>query len=190
MLSSEQLLDICKRAGDLFLHAELPLNGDGDSQTADQYISTLSQTSGLPHVLVRRNMQKIFTVFDGMHGILNGLMRGMDAGVVETGFGSFAEFDQVIRTTFVAQLKHGFGKAAWQRSKSHASFALTLTTMQSRAAAKIQALARGRAFRRSLTEPGTIEAKAPPAAAPAPHPKTGDDRIHPHLRRISGELSV
>ena len=87
VLSSEQLLDICKRAGDLFLHAELPLNGDGDSQTADQYISTLSQTSGLPHVLVRRNMQKIFTVFDGMHGILNGLMRGMDAGVVETGFG-------------------------------------------------------------------------------------------------------
>ncbi len=86
-LSSEQLLDICKRAGDLFLHGELPLNGEGDTQTREQYIATLSKTSGLPHVLVRRNMQKIFTVFDGMQGILTGLMRGMDTTVVETGFG-------------------------------------------------------------------------------------------------------
>jgi len=86
-LSSDQLLDICKRAGELFLHAELPLNSEGDTQTADQYVATLSQTSGLPHVLVRRNMQKVFTVFDGMRDILNGLMRGMNADVVETGFG-------------------------------------------------------------------------------------------------------
>lgn len=86
-LGSEQLLDICKRAGELFLNGELPLNGAGDTQTSDQYIATLSKTSGLPHVLVRRNMQKIFTVFDGMGGILAGLMRGMSANVVETGFG-------------------------------------------------------------------------------------------------------
>lgn len=86
-LSSSQLLEICKKAGQLFLHGELPLNSEGDTQTAEQYIATLSQTSGLPHVLVRRNMQKIFTVFDGMADILNGLMRGMSPSVVETGFG-------------------------------------------------------------------------------------------------------
>lgn len=86
-LSSDQLLKICKHAGQLFLNAELPLNSAGDTQTADQYIATLSQTSGLPHALVRRNMQKIFTVFDGMDGILRGLMRGMAPSVVETGFG-------------------------------------------------------------------------------------------------------
>lgn len=86
-LSSAQLLAICKRAGDLFLNGELPLNDEGDTQSAQQYIATLSKTSGLPHVLVRRNMQKIFTVFDGMQGILTGLMRGMHAAVVETGFG-------------------------------------------------------------------------------------------------------
>ena len=86
-LSSNDLLTICKRAGELFLHAELPLNQTGDTQTPEQYVATLSQTSGLPHVLVRRNMQKIFTVFDGMKDILNGLMRGMDPAVLETGFG-------------------------------------------------------------------------------------------------------
>ena len=86
-LSSNDLLTICKRAGELILHAELPLNQTGDTQTPEQYVATLSQTSGLPHVLVRRNMQKIFTVFDGMKDILNGLMRGMDPAVLETGFG-------------------------------------------------------------------------------------------------------
>tara|TARA_R110002072_G_scaffold4174_2_gene29462 strand:- start:51803 stop:53242 length:1440 start_codon:yes stop_codon:yes gene_type:complete len=90
-LSSSQLLEICKTAGDLFLNAELPLNSEGDTQTAEQYIATLSRTSGLPHVLVRRNMQKIFTVFDGMAGILNGLMRGMSPDVVESGFGQHCD---------------------------------------------------------------------------------------------------
>lgn len=90
-LSSRELLDICKRAGDLFLNGELPLNQSGDTQTADQYVATLSRTSGLPHVLVRRNMQKIFTVFDGMEGILRGLTRGMDPAVVETGFGAHGD---------------------------------------------------------------------------------------------------
>lgn len=86
-LTSAQLLEICKKAGQLFLHGDLPLNSEGDTQSAEQYIATLSRTSGLPHVLVRRNMQKIFTVFDGMEEILNGLMRGMSPSVVETGFG-------------------------------------------------------------------------------------------------------
>ena len=86
-LTSAQLLEICKKAGQLFLHGDLPLNSEGDTQSAEQYIAMLSRTSGLPHVLVRRNMQKIFTVFDGMEEILNGLMRGMSPSVVETGFG-------------------------------------------------------------------------------------------------------
>ena len=90
-LSSEQLLAICKEAGRLFLEAELPLNQSGDTQSAEQYVATLSRTSGLPHVLVRRNMQKIFTVLDGMADILRGLMRGMDPTVVETGFGEHCE---------------------------------------------------------------------------------------------------
>ena len=90
-LSSARLLEICREAGRLFLEGELPLNEAGDTQTADEYVETLSRTSGLPHVLVRRNMQKIFTVLDGMPGILRGLMRGMDPAVVETGFGEHCD---------------------------------------------------------------------------------------------------
>ena len=90
-LSSARLIEICKQAGELFLHGELPLNAAGDTQTADQYVATLSRTSGLPHVLVRRNMKKIWTVLDGMAGILRGLMRGMDPAVVETGFGEHCD---------------------------------------------------------------------------------------------------
>ena len=46
----------------------MPLNQQGDTQTADEYVATLSRTSGLPHALVRRNMKKIWTVLDGMAG--------------------------------------------------------------------------------------------------------------------------
>ena len=90
-LSSQRLIEICKEAGELFLSGELPLNQQGDTQTADDYVATLSRTSGLPHVLVRRNMKKIWTVLDGMAGILRGLMRGMDPAVVETGFGEHCD---------------------------------------------------------------------------------------------------
>lgn len=90
-LSSQRLIEICKEAGELFLSGELPLNQQGDTQTADEYVATLSRTSGLPHVLVRRNMKKIWTVLDGMAGILRGLMRGMDPAVVETGFGEHCD---------------------------------------------------------------------------------------------------
>ncbi|MCR9246908.1 MAG: aldehyde dehydrogenase family protein [bacterium] len=86
-LSTEQLLAICKAAGEHFMTGTLSLNSEGATQTPDEYVATLSRTSGLPHVLVRRNMKKILTVFDGMADILRGLTRGMDPSVVDTGFG-------------------------------------------------------------------------------------------------------
>src|ERR1700761_9197787 len=52
-----ELLEICARAGELFLNGTLPLGGR--AQSPAQYIETLSATSGLPHVMVRRNMTKI-----------------------------------------------------------------------------------------------------------------------------------
>src|SRR5579862_1399122 len=58
-LSSAQLLEICSQAGELFLDATLPLGDQGHTQSPDQYLKTLSATSGLPFVMVRRNSQKI-----------------------------------------------------------------------------------------------------------------------------------
>src|SRR2546430_742371 len=68
-----ELLDISARAGEQFLKGTLPLGDNGDSQSPQQYIETLSATSGLPHVMVRRNMQKIHDALTNMPGILKGL---------------------------------------------------------------------------------------------------------------------
>src|SRR5689334_3038632 len=55
-LKTADLLQICSQAADLFVNGMLPL-GSG-SQSPEQYIQALSSTSGLPHVLVRRNMKR------------------------------------------------------------------------------------------------------------------------------------
>src|SRR5512137_473587 len=57
-LSCDRLLDICNRAAGLFLNETLPLGDQGHTQTPQQYVETLSATSGLPFVMVRRTMEK------------------------------------------------------------------------------------------------------------------------------------
>jgi len=83
----DQLIDICKKAGELFLTAELPFGDKGHTQTPQQYIETLSRTSGLPHVMVKRNMVKINDALANMRVVLNGLTRGLDLSVIDNGFG-------------------------------------------------------------------------------------------------------
>jgi len=84
-LTSRQLLNICAKAGDLFMNATLPI-GDTE-QSPDDYIDCLSQTSGLPHTLVRANMAKVYEVFTEMPTILRGLTRGLDLDVIGEGVG-------------------------------------------------------------------------------------------------------
>ena len=86
-LSSAQLLEICARAGDQFLTRTLPLGDNGAVQSPQQYVETLSNTSGLPHVMVRRNMAKIHSALTNMRSILNGLTRGLDLSLLDAGFG-------------------------------------------------------------------------------------------------------
>ena len=86
-MPTEELLAIARRAGELFLNETLPLNETGDTQSPQDYVTALSATSGLPHVLVRANMRKVHTVFTGMGDILRGLTRGMDPAVLDRGLG-------------------------------------------------------------------------------------------------------
>jgi len=88
-LSVEELLSISCEAGRLFMEADLPL-GDGQTQSPQEYVESLSATSGLPHVLIRRNMAKIHQVFTQMPTILRGLTRGLDTKVIDSGFGEQA----------------------------------------------------------------------------------------------------
>lgn len=83
--SCAELVAIAKKAGEHFLHSTLPL-GD-QTQSPQDYIEQLSATSGLPHILIRRNMGKIYQVFTEMETILRGLTRGLDLTVIDRGSG-------------------------------------------------------------------------------------------------------
>ena len=85
--SVAQLLAISAQAGELFLNGTLPLGDQGHQQTVQQYIETLSLTSGLPHVMVRRNMAKIHHVLTNLPTVLNGLTRGLDLSIIDSGWG-------------------------------------------------------------------------------------------------------
>jgi acyl-CoA reductase-like NAD-dependent aldehyde dehydrogenase len=81
----EELLAMCERAAEHFAGDELPL---GDSaQTPEDYVRQVTATTGMPHVLVRRNLEKIRGVLAGMGGVLRGLTRGLDLKVLDEGFG-------------------------------------------------------------------------------------------------------
>jgi acyl-CoA reductase-like NAD-dependent aldehyde dehydrogenase len=83
-----QLIEITSKAGDLFLNGTLPLGDKGHTQSPEEYIATLSRTSGLPHVMVKRNMAKLHYALTHMDVILNGLSRGLDMTVIDQGFGT------------------------------------------------------------------------------------------------------
>ena len=84
-LSVSELLAICKKAANLFMEAELPL--DDASQSPDDYIQQVSGTTGLPQNLCRRNMGKIRLVLDEMEAVLGGLTRGLDLSILDSGWG-------------------------------------------------------------------------------------------------------
>ncbi len=85
--SVAELIEISAKAGEHFLNGELPLGDQGHTQSAQQYIETLSATSGLPHVMVRRNMAKIHFALTNVRTVLNGLTRGLPLDVLDRGYG-------------------------------------------------------------------------------------------------------
>jgi len=85
--SVAQLIEICAQTGEQFLTGTLPLGDKGHTQSPQQYIETLSSTSGLPHVMVRRNMEKIHLALTNMKTVLNGLSRGLDLSILDSGSG-------------------------------------------------------------------------------------------------------
>lgn len=80
-----ELLDISARAAEHFAGDALPL-GEIE-QTPEDYVRQLSGTTGLPHALVRRNMEKVRSVLAEMGEVLSGLTRGLDLRILDEGFG-------------------------------------------------------------------------------------------------------
>jgi hypothetical protein len=83
--STMQLVEMCARAANAFVNGTLPV-GD-EAQAPEDYVHQLSATTGLPHVLVRRNMEKIRGVLAGVGTVLDGLTRGLDLSVLDHGQG-------------------------------------------------------------------------------------------------------
>jgi acyl-CoA reductase-like NAD-dependent aldehyde dehydrogenase len=84
----ERLIELCSDAADRFLTGPLPI---GDVvQSPDDYVVQLSATTGMPHALVRRNMQRVAGVMREMRRVLRGLTRGLDLSVLDRGHGEHA----------------------------------------------------------------------------------------------------
>ena len=81
------LVEICKKAADLFLTDTLPVGCNGEMQSPEDYVMHLAATSGLPYSLIRMNMKRLHGVMAQTDVILKGLTRGLDLDVLDKGYG-------------------------------------------------------------------------------------------------------
>lgn len=88
--SISDLIAISRRAAGIFLDGDLPL-GDA-TQGPDDYVRQLSATTGMPHVMVRRNMKKIHSALGEMEHVITGLTRGVPFEVLDRGYGNCLSF--------------------------------------------------------------------------------------------------
>jgi acyl-CoA reductase-like NAD-dependent aldehyde dehydrogenase len=81
------LLEICERAAELFVSADLlvdPIRGVRHSP--EDYVRSLASTTGMPQSLCRANMDKIRFVLAEMKTVLGGLTRGLDLATLDSGW--------------------------------------------------------------------------------------------------------
>src|ERR1700677_4809312 len=81
----KDLMQMVKKAGELYTKADLPL-GDG-TQSPDQFVRMQSATTGLPEHMCRFNMEKNHFVLNEMPRILDSLTRGLDLNILSRGYG-------------------------------------------------------------------------------------------------------
>lgn len=84
----KKLIEICAKAGDLYLNAKLPL-GNG-TQTPEEFCRMQSATTGLPEHMSAFNMKKNFFVLSHMGEILDALTRGLPLEILTQGYGKEA----------------------------------------------------------------------------------------------------
>ena len=80
------LVEMVKKAGELYLNAELPL-GDG-TQTPDEFARQQSATTGLPEHMCKANMAKNHFVLNNMDQMLDALTRGLPLEILTRGYGT------------------------------------------------------------------------------------------------------
>lgn len=84
-IPARDLVEMCKKAGELFLHGDLPV---GNSvQSPEEYARLQSATTGVPLHFARANMEKNYFVLANMDRILEALTRGLDLDILTRGYG-------------------------------------------------------------------------------------------------------
>jgi acyl-CoA reductase-like NAD-dependent aldehyde dehydrogenase len=84
-ISPSELVDLCKKAGQLFAKGTLAI-GDG-TQSPDDFIKQQSATTGMPLAMCRANLEKNAFVLQNMGRILDCLTRGLDLDILTRGYG-------------------------------------------------------------------------------------------------------
>lgn len=82
-----ELIDITKRAADIFMKDELPVGDGGATQSPEDYLQQLAATAGLPVAMGQLNMEKIHGVMANIENVLEGLTRSLDLNVLDGGYG-------------------------------------------------------------------------------------------------------
>ncbi|MEM6777393.1 MAG: aldehyde dehydrogenase family protein [Planctomycetota bacterium] len=94
----QELIEMSKKAADLFENASLPV---GDSmQSVDDFVHQQSASTGLPEHMCRSNMAKNSFVLSRMDQILDCLTRGLDLSIFSNGYG---EEGRNVTVSFQAQ---------------------------------------------------------------------------------------
>ena len=83
--SVSDLIEKCIDAAKFFTSADLSL--DGGTQSPEDYIQQVSGTTGLPEALCKQNMGKIQGVLENIEQVLDGLTRGLDLQILDSGWG-------------------------------------------------------------------------------------------------------
>ena len=81
-------LRMVMEAGEIFQHDTLPVGDGSMMQSPEDYVLSLAATSGLPHALIRMNMQRLGKVFAEIPTIIRGLTRGVDLETLDRGYGN------------------------------------------------------------------------------------------------------
>jgi acyl-CoA reductase-like NAD-dependent aldehyde dehydrogenase len=82
-VTARELTALSRRAAAAFVNDTLPAGAE--AQSPEDYVRQLASTTGMPHVFVRRNMEKIRGVLDGIETVLAGLTRGLELGILDSG---------------------------------------------------------------------------------------------------------
>ncbi len=84
-MSPDRLIEACKKAGELFGTASLPV-GDG-IQSVENFVHEQSASTGLPEHMCVSNMKKNAFVLANMDKILDALTRGLNLEIYSRGYG-------------------------------------------------------------------------------------------------------